>query len=149
MPRPRKWRTVCCLPESTAFGPLGSAHCPEQEVVMAVDEYETIRLIDLEGLTQEECAAQMNIARTTVQRIYNDGRKKLADVLVNGRVLRIEGGDYRLCGDGPRGCGRCGRGHRFGHGFGRGFETLSGDSNVPFPREPESDLLKRDGEEEL
>ena len=64
---------------------------------MSVDEYETIRLIDQMGFTQEECAAQMNVARTTVQGIYNDARKKLADVLVNGKSLVIRGGDYTVC----------------------------------------------------
>ncbi len=64
---------------------------------MSVDEYETIRLIDLMGFTQEECALQMNVARTTVQGIYNDARKKLADVLVNAKGLVIRGGDYTLC----------------------------------------------------
>jgi Predicted DNA-binding proteins len=66
-------------------------------IVMSVDEYEAIRLIDLMGFTQEECAAQMNVARTTVQGMYNDARKKLADVLVNGKSLSIRGGDYTLC----------------------------------------------------
>jgi predicted DNA-binding protein (UPF0251 family) len=83
-----------------------------------VDEYETIRLIDLQGFTQEECAAQMNVARTTVQGIYNDARKKLADVLVNGRRLLIQGGDYVLC-DGLEescGCGGCRR-HRHGQRY--------------------------------
>ena len=87
-------------------------------IVMTVDEYETIRLIDLAGLTQEECAGQMNIARTTIQGMYNSARKKLADSLVNGKILKIEGGDYKLC-DGreefcSRGSGskhRCGRQH--------------------------------------
>ena len=65
--------------------------------MMTVDEYETIRLIDQLGLTQEECAEQMKVARTTVQGIYNDARKKLADVLVNAKKLVIEGGDYVLC----------------------------------------------------
>ena len=79
---------------------------------MTVDEYESVRLIDLEGLTQEECASQMNVARTTVQSIYFSARKKLSDSLVNGKVLQIEGGEYKLCdGQGSR-CNkdRCHRG---------------------------------------
>jgi predicted DNA-binding protein (UPF0251 family) len=64
--------------------------------VMTVDEYETIRLIDYEGMTQEECAISMNVARTTVQRIYNDARKKISAIFVDGDLIRIEGGDYKL-----------------------------------------------------
>lgn len=118
MPRPIKWRRVCCLPENSRFGPLDAPVDPEHHVRMTVDEYETIRLIDLEGMTQEECAAQMNIARTTIQGIYNEARKKLAESLVNGKVLWIEGGEYRLC-EGMGGCARggcpkrrCGKGHQ-------------------------------------
>lgn len=96
MPRPRKWRKVCCLPESDRFGPLNEP-VDHNHVIMTVEEYETIRLIDLEGFTQEECARQMNIARTTVQGIYTEARKKVANTLVNGKVLRIEGGNYKLC----------------------------------------------------
>lgn len=105
MPRPMKWRKVCCLPESNKFGPLGASIEEENFIKMTVDEYETIRLIDLENLTQEECAGQMNIARTTVQGIYNAARKKLAQSLVKGRVLFIEGGEYRLCDGRGNGCG--------------------------------------------
>lgn len=97
IPRPRKWRKVCCLPESNLFGPLNAFINQEEFITMTVDEYETIRLIDLEGFTQEDCSQQMGIARTTVQGIYTEARKKLAKSLVKGKVLRIEGGDYKLC----------------------------------------------------
>ena len=122
MPRPKKWRKVCCLPENRNFGPLPgfgqSAPQAQQEVIMTVDEYEAVRLIDLEGMTQEACAEKMRIARTTVQSIYAEARKKLADSLVNGKLLRIEGGDYELCdGHGARcGVGGC---HRRRGGFGQ------------------------------
>ena len=121
MPRPRKRRKVCCLPDSNRFGPLDSPADAVNTVNMTVDEYETIRLIDLDGFTQEECANQMNISRTTVQGIYDEARKKLAESLVNGKVLWIEGGEYRLCDGMSNGCGnggchrhRCGRNARFG-----------------------------------
>jgi predicted DNA-binding protein (UPF0251 family) len=118
MPRPMKWRKVCCMPESNKFGPLDLPADVKNYVNMTVDEYETIRLIDLEGFTQEECARQMNVARTTVQGIYIEARKKLAESLVNGKVLFIEGGEYRLCDGIGDGCGRgCLR-----HGCGRGFK---------------------------
>lgn len=81
---------------------------------MTVEEYEAIRLIDLEGFTQEECAKQMNVARTTVQAMYNDARKKLADALVNGRMLVIDGGDYILCDGAGEHCGGCRRNRRRG-----------------------------------
>lgn len=109
MPRPRKWRRVCCLPETARFGPLGGMPAADSMVTMTVDEYETIRLIDLERFTQEECASQMDVARTTVQGIYDHARKKLADSLVNGKILLIEGGDFILCGaqEETCGCGGC------------------------------------------
>ena len=96
MPRPRKCRKVCCLPKVSEFMPSGGAS-DEACVVMTVDEYETIRLIDKENFSQEECGKYMHIARTTVQQIYDSARKKLAEVVVDGKMLRIEGGDYRLC----------------------------------------------------
>jgi len=97
MPRPKKCRMVCNLPEINLFGPINSFINQNNNIIMSVDEYETIRLIDLEGLTQEECSNQMNIARTTVQSIYNDARKKVAKSLVNGDLLKIEGGNYKIC----------------------------------------------------
>lgn len=106
MGRPKKWRKVCCLPKTNSFGPIDSQIKEKQFVTMTVDEYETIRLIDLEGLTQEECSEKMNIARTTIQRIYSDARKKIAEVLVDEKILRIEGGDYKLCDGLGKECGK-------------------------------------------
>lgn len=109
MARPRKCRRVCGMPRTKSFAPMGSQLC-EGRIIMAVDEYETIRLIDLAGYTQEECAEQMGIARTTVQGIYNDARYKLADALVKGKILSIEGGDVDLCQRENADCGRkCGQ----------------------------------------
>ena len=111
MPRPRKWRKVCCLPDSNLYGPLNRPDIDNEIIVMTVEEYETIRLIDLEGLTQEECAERMHVARTTAQKIYSEARTKLAESLVNGNILKIEGGDYKLYDENEQiyGCGRCRR----------------------------------------
>jgi len=111
MPRPRKWRKVCCLPESNLYGPLNGKNIGSKVIAMTVEEYETIRLIDLEGLTQEECAERMNVARATVQKIYNGARIKIAESLVNGDLIKIEGGDYKLYDENePQyGCRRCRR----------------------------------------
>ena len=117
MARPVKWRKVCCLPESNRFGPLGSPVDAKNNVTMTVDEYEAIRLIDLENFTQEECAKQMNVARSTVQGIYTEARKKLAESLVNGKVLVIKGGEYQLCEGAGNSCGRGCRRHRRGRHF--------------------------------
>lgn len=95
MARPTKCRRVCCFPEVSGFYP-NEAICDEP-VVLTVDELETIRLIDREGLTQEECGAQLGVGRTTAQKIYETARKKIADALVLGHPLKIGGGDIRLC----------------------------------------------------
>jgi len=110
MPRPRKCKNVCCLPESNLFGSLNGSVNDKELTIMSVEEYETIRLIDLEGLTQEQCADSMNVARTTVQRIYNEARVKIAKSIVKGNIIKIEGGDYKLCENAEQdeyGCRRC------------------------------------------
>lgn len=118
MPRPRKWKKVCCLPQSNLYGPLNGLALGKEIIVMTVEEYETIRLIDQEGLTQEESAEKMHVARSTIQKLYIDARAKLADSLINGYVLKIEGGDYQLYDDIERahGCRRCRR-NRGGRGI--------------------------------
>jgi predicted DNA-binding protein (UPF0251 family) len=93
------------MPGRQRFGPLGDDNGERTVVVMTIDEFETIRLIDLERLTQEECAERMNVARTTAQSVYNSARTKLAEFLVNGMELSIMGGDYVLCDGEHSGCG--------------------------------------------
>ncbi|MCI8375152.1 MAG: DUF134 domain-containing protein [Lachnospiraceae bacterium] len=95
MSRPRRCRRICREPAYESFVPQGIP-CRE-EIVLTLDEYEVIRLVDLEKLTHEQCARQMDISRTTVTEIYESAREKLADSLVHGKILRIAGGNYRLC----------------------------------------------------
>lgn len=84
--------------------------------MLTVDEFETVRLIDLEKKTHEQCALQMDISRTTVTEIYETARFKIADSLVNGKTIVISGGNYRLCGGAEsRCCGeKCRKNHRKG-----------------------------------
>ena len=113
MPRPKKCRSVCKLPKNNFFIPSGENINKKKLITMTVEEYETIRLIDYQGFTQEECSKYMNVARTTVQQIYNDARKKLSQAIVEGTCLKIDGGNYTLC-EGKEAfcnCGGC-RKHR-------------------------------------
>jgi len=106
--------TANAATKATAASDRRSAEMTAERVVeMTVDEYETIRLIDFEGYTQELCAKQMEVARTTVQAIYQSARKKLADCIVNSRALVIDGGEYRICEHGDSRCGHgcCHRDH--------------------------------------
>lgn len=106
MPRPRKCRKVCCLPLVNEFKPL----CGSGDViVLTVDEYEAIRLIDKEGFSQEQTAVYMQVSRPTVQNIYDSARRKIANALVGGCSIRIDGGDYTLCSGEEKqcGCGGC------------------------------------------
>ncbi|MDO5423342.1 MAG: DUF134 domain-containing protein [Eubacteriales bacterium] len=97
MPRPRKCRRICALPRTSGLVPTGNFPDCMEPLTLTLDEYEVIRLMDLEKRTQEQCSAQMGIARTTVTGIYESAREKLAQALVNGRALVVEGGDYRVC----------------------------------------------------
>ena len=92
MPRPLRCRRIEQLPVYRSFSPDDTA--ATENVLMTVDEFEALRLLDNEGLTQEACASRMNIARTTVTAIYDSARKKVADALVNGKRLLITGGHF-------------------------------------------------------
>lgn len=102
MPRPRKHRRVCAYPRYTSFK---SCEGSGKLISMTYDEYETIRLIDFVGLTQEQCAVQMAISRTTVQSVYANARQKLAQCIIQGCSLQIGGGDVRFCEHNNSSCG--------------------------------------------
>ncbi len=95
MPRPNCRRHIHGRPRAAAFKPLGIPMCDLEEVLMTLDEFEAVRLADLEGLYQEQAAEQMGVSRPTFSRIIDVAHKKIADALVHGKVLRIEGGSVK------------------------------------------------------
>lgn len=95
MARPTRCRKICTAPAYDSFRPDGIP--ADTTINMTLDEYEAMRLIDLDKCTHEQCAQQMGISRTTVTEIYESARYKLADSVVHGKVLRISGGNYRFC----------------------------------------------------
>jgi predicted DNA-binding protein (UPF0251 family) len=117
MPRPRMFRRVFFEPGVTHFKPAGTGLAGLAETVLTVDEFEAIRLKDHEDMDQTGAARKMGISQPTFQRVYESARKKIADALVNGKAIRIEGGHYRFVGPAGRGLGR---GAGAGPGFGRG-----------------------------
>ncbi len=104
MARPVKPKNVCQQPRINLFKPAGVPMGGSNPVVLTLDEYESIRLADLEGLYQEEAAQYMNTSRQTFARIIESAHRKIASVLVEGRPLLIEGGNVNFC-DETRGCG--------------------------------------------
>ena len=109
MSRQPLWRRVDFLPKITSFKPAGVPLAQLQEIRISVEEAEAIRLKDLEGLEQEECAQKMNVSRSTFARILLAARQKMADALLNGKAIRIEGGNYEL----TKRNFRCGNGHEW------------------------------------
>jgi predicted DNA-binding protein (UPF0251 family) len=122
MPRPRNFRRVGCLPQANYYKPRGIPLSVLQHITLTVDELEAIRLTDLQGLYHEQAAGKMNISRQTLGRILESAHKKIADALVNGKALSIQGGSIELAvppGSIPEPPHRFRRG-RGGRGRGRG-----------------------------
>lgn len=95
MGRPQKCRYICSRPSVTRFLPQGAEY--QESVTIGYDEYEVIRLLDHARMTQQECAQKMHISRPTVTRMYDNARRKVADALVNGKQIVINGGDVLVC----------------------------------------------------
>jgi predicted DNA-binding protein (UPF0251 family) len=96
MPKPKKDRFVLQPPSVVYFKPQGIPMFQLEQVVVGVDEYEALRLVDLEGLQQQEAAERMKISRATCARILEDAHRKVADALTTGKAIRIEGGNFVL-----------------------------------------------------
>ncbi len=96
MPRPPKIRTVEYLPSVRAFRPDMKNSGDVEEIILSVEELEAVRLKDIEGLEQEECAESMRISRPTFRRVLMYAREKIARALVYGKVLKIKGGSFEL-----------------------------------------------------
>lgn len=93
MPRPRKCRMVGFIPDNPCFHPQ-VVSC--EEVILSIEEVEAIRLSDYLEMEQGSASESMNVSRGTFQRIINVARKKIADALLNGKTIRINGGNYEL-----------------------------------------------------
>ena len=98
MPRPYCRRRIKGKPAASIFKPIGIPMSKLDELLMTLDEFEALRLADLDGLYQEQASEQMNVSRTTFSRIIASAHRKLADALVHGKAVRIEGGPVREAG---------------------------------------------------
>lgn len=128
MARPVKWRRVEFIPSVQYFVPSDIDVDKLQENVLRVEELEAIRLKDLEGLEQEDCAARMEVSRQTFQRVLNAAREKIADSLIYGKAIRIEGGNYtrNIC---PVKCLDCGK--KWNESYENFDKVLNGKYNCP------------------
>jgi predicted DNA-binding protein (UPF0251 family) len=136
MVRPRKYKLVNFEPSVTYFKPKGIPLVNLEEIEITIDELETLRLSDYKKMNQTNSAKEMEIHQSTFQRTLTRAREKISDALINGKAIKIHGGEYKMpnrngmgpLGMGPmtgRGLGPCGRGmgnkQNLGQGFGRGF----------------------------
>jgi uncharacterized protein len=118
MVRPKCCRRISAKPARKVFKPVGVPLAALQEIVLSMDEFEAIRLADLEGLYQEEAAESMNVSRQTFGRIIETARRKVARVLADGIALRIEGGEIEMSEERMFKCDQCQ--HVWGLAYGTG-----------------------------
>src|SRR3989304_1094505 len=96
MARPKRCRRIGSTPGSSYFKPRGIPLSGLEEVVLSFDEFEAIRLADLEALYQDKAAEKMGISRQTFGRIIESAHQKVAEALVRGKALKIEGGEFEM-----------------------------------------------------
>ena len=96
MPRPKKIRKICNPPKMQGFKPFGIADCNTEHIILQYDEYETIKLVNYDNLSQKDAAERMHISRPTLTRIYNSALIKIALAFVEGKSIYIKGGVFEL-----------------------------------------------------
>lgn len=96
MPRPRICRRIRRRPKCVYFKPAGIRMIDLDEIVLSLEEYEAVRLIDLDNIEQGKAGKQMEISQPTLSRLLKSGRKKISEAIINGKAIRIEGGDYKF-----------------------------------------------------
>lgn len=106
MSRPHRFRKVCNPPLMKGFKPFGLPKFKKEMVILKMEEYESIKLIDYELLSQEQAAVKMNVSRPTFTRIYNRALKSIAKAFVEGRSIEIDGGCFHFDSEWYR-CGKC------------------------------------------
>lgn len=119
MPRPYRCRSVGRLPAAGYFKPRGVPLSSLEEVILTVDEFEALRLADLEGLYQEQAAQRMEVSRQTFGRIVDSAHRKVAEALAEGKALKIEGGKFAMNGMRSFTCAECRHEWQVPHGTGR------------------------------
>ena len=119
MARPVKCRQIGFSPDFTFFKPAGVPGKSLDELTFSVDEFEAIRLADLEGLYQEDAAKEMNISRQTLGNILSSAHRKIADAIVNGKIIKIEGGKVEMKGERNFVCEDCSHSWTLPFGTGR------------------------------
>ncbi len=96
MPRPQKNRKICNPPKMQGFKPFGIAFCETEHLIMQYDEFESIKLVNYDNISQDEAALRMEVSRPTLTRIYNSALKKMAQAFVEGKSIIIEGGNFQF-----------------------------------------------------
>jgi len=96
MSRPKKKRKVNHPPKMLGFKPFGIRFCDTEHIIMQYEEYETVKLVIYDNLTQDAAAEQMEVSRPTLTRIYNKALKKIGQAFVEGKSILIKGGDFEF-----------------------------------------------------
>lgn len=122
MARPKCCRMIGGRPARKVFKPAGVPMSSLEEIILSMDEFEAIRLADLEGLYQEDAADRMNVSRQTFGRIIADARRKVARVLSEGLALRIQGGEVEMPDKRAFECDQCRHVWELQYGTGRPSE---------------------------